>query len=708
MLSPLEIDAPPRILVADEDTAFLLLIQKALEKSEFVVTTCTHGEEAVEAFVEIQPDLVLLGVNLPGMEGVQTCKAIRKRLDGQSVPILLIAAQGDRVPTECGDQAGATDFFTKPLDFGLFTHRARHLVNASRAFSELRYNRDSLARVQRMAKLGSFSLDVETNQAHWSDELYSILGLDSARQPPSNEVFVELIHPQDRQLVDQVVKQAVDTSKNFALEYRLLTRDGDVRHVRHHGEPVMDGRGHLVFTGVVQDTTDHVRAIDRVRQLADFDGLTGLTNRRHFESRLIDTLKHARKSQSLVAVMMIDVDRFKRINETLGHTAGDHILQVVADRLNSLVRNSDCIARKDSTDGEMEVARIGGNEFTLLLPRIVHPTDAGRVAQRIIEALPEPIELEDQSVTLHASVGISVYPIDGAESETLLRQADRAMSFAKSQGGNRFQYYTESLNETSLRRLVLESKLRDAVHDDRFHLLYQPRIDLRSGRVVGMEALLRWVEPELGFVSPDEFIPLAEEIGCISEIGRWVLGEACRQNKAWQDQGLQPVPVAVNVSSRQFSDTDLLELVTQVLKESDLDPRYLEIEITESVMVEDEVATTRTLEALRALGIRIALDDFGTGFSSLSYLRRLPLDILKVDRAFVMDLPEDDDAKGIIAAIIVMAHVLDLQVIAEGVETEEQKSFLRSIDCDEMQGYYFSEPVKPESFEALLRDTSTN
>jgi len=405
---------------------------------------------------------------------------------------------------------------------------------------------------------------------------------------------------------------------------------------------------------------------------------------------------------------MIDVDRFKRINETLGHTAGDHILQVVADRLNSLVRNSDCIARKDSTDGEMEVARIGGNEFTLLLPRIVHPTDAGRVAQRIIEALPEPIELEDQSVTLHASVGISVYPIDGAESETLLRQADRAMSFAKSQGGNRFQYYTESLNETSLRRLVLESKLRDAVHDDRFHLLYQPRIDLRSGRVVGMEALLRWVEPELGFVSPDEFIPLAEEIGCISEIGRWVLGEACRQNKAWQDQGLQPVPVAVNVSSRQFSDTDLLELVTQVLKESDLDPRYLEIEITESVMVEDEVATTRTLEALRALGIRIALDDFGTGFSSLSYLRRLPLDILKVDRAFVMDLPEDDDAKGIIAAIIVMAHVLDLQVIAEGVETEEQKSFLRSIDCDEMQGYYFSEPVKPESFEALLRDTSTN
>lgn len=708
MLSPLDIDRAPRILVVDDDATFLLLIRKAMESSGFVVTTCSSGTIALETFEQAEPDVVLLDENLSDMDGTRVCRELRNRMDDHSLPILLVTAGGDPNAISRGYDAGATDFLTKPVDWELFSHRARYLVKASRAMSELRYNRASLASAQRMAKLGSYTFDAETNQFHWSTELYSILGLNPESDEATGEAFLGLIHPEDRDHVLEVILQAVEANKNFAVEHRLQLRNGDVRHVRQRAEPVEDGRGHQIVTGIMQDTTDHARAMDQIRYLANFDGLTGLTNRRQFKARLMDTLKHARSSKSLVAIMMLDIDRFKLINETLGHTSGDQILQVVADRVNGLVRASDCMARTDLGDWDPEVARIGGDEFTLLLPRIAHPTDAGRVAQRILEALPEPIDVDDQRVTLHASIGISIYPIDGNEAESLLRQADRAMSFAKSHGGNSFQYYTESLNATSLRRLVLESKLREAVDQERLHVLYQPKVDLRSGDVVGMEALLRWIEPELGFISPAEFIPLAEEIGCISKIGRWVLTEACRQNRQWQDAGFAPLAVAVNVSSRQLSDTDLESVITEVLDETGLEPQYLEIEITESAMVEDEEATTRTLGRLREIGVRVALDDFGTGFSSLSYLRRLPLDTLKVDRSFVMDLPDDDDANGIVAAIVAMAHVLDLKVIAEGVETEGQRGFLRGIDCDEMQGYLFSKPLKPGDFEAYLRAKSAS
>lgn len=706
MLSPFDIDRAPRLLVVDDDVTFLLMTRKAMEKSGFVVTTLTSGEEALEVWAELQPDLVLLDINLPGIDGTVVCKELRKTMDDSVLPILLVTAGTDKDAIRRGYDAGATDFLTKPFDWTLFSHRAKYLVRAGRGMSELRYNRASLATAQRIAKLGSFTYDTETNESLWSSELYSILGLDPEVDRASRELFSELVHPDDREHVTSVTEEALRANKSFTVEHRLLVRDGDIRHVRHCGEPLEDGLGHKIVTGVVQDMTDHARAIDQIRYLANFDGLTGLTNRRQFKVRLVDTLNHAKLSKHLVAVMILDIDRFKLINDSLGHGAGDRILQVVADRINSQVRGSDCVGRLEADDGIAEVARVGGDEFTLFLPRIAHTTDAGRVAKRIIEAIPEPIDIDGQRVTLRASIGISIYPLDGEDSETLLREADRAMSHAKSQGGDGFQYYTESLNATSLRRLALESKLGDVIEREQLHVLYQPKCNIQSGEVIGMEALLRWNEPDLGFISPDEFIPLAEEIGCISGIGRWVLHEACRQSREWLDRGLEPVPVAVNVSSRQFSDTDLVQVVTEVLEETRLEPRYLELEITESAMLVDEEATTRALTEIRGLGIQISLDDFGTGFSSLSYLRRLPVDTLKIDRSFVMDLPDDPDSKGIVAAIIAMAHVLKLRVIAEGVETEEQRDFLRSVECDEMQGYLFSKPVMPDEFATFLRASS--
>lgn len=692
----------PRLLVVDDDQTFLLMIRKVMEKSNFIVLTCGTGQDALDICKDITPDVILLDIRLPDISGIEVCGTLRQTMDDTILPILLVTADGDRDTIAKGYEAGATDFLAKPLDWKLFAHRAQYLVRASRAMSELRLNRASLATAQRIAKIGNFSYDVDTNESHWSPELYSILGLDSNQHRAHPDTLASLIHPDDRDHVKSNTEKALLTNKSFSTDHRMLLRNGDVRHVRHYAEATEDALGKRIVTGVIQDTTDHTRAMDQIRYLANFDGLTGLTNRRQFNTRLMDTVRHARTKRHLVAVIIVDVDRFKLVNDSLGSSAGDQILQVVADRVNEQVRNSDCVARLDGDEASFEIARVGGDEFTLLLPRIAHPTDAGRVAQRILESISTPIEVDGQRVTLGASIGISIYPIDGESAEALIANADRAMSHAKRQGGNSFQYYTESLNATSTRRLILESKLRDAVDANRLHLVYQPKCDLRSGDVIGMEALLRWEEPNLGFVSPDEFIPLAEEIGCISKIGRWVLYEACRQNKEWQDQGLAAVPVSVNVSSRQFSDTDLLRVVKDVLARTELEPQWLELEITESAMVEDEAATTLALRQIRELGIRISLDDFGTGFSSLSYLRRLPLDTLKIDRSFVMDLPDDPDARGIVEAIIAMAHVLDLDVIAEGVETEEQRDFLRSIDCDEIQGYLISKPVLPESFARFL------
>jgi diguanylate cyclase (GGDEF)-like protein len=702
MRGSLEKNRASRLLVVVDDQTFLLMIRKVMSNSGFIVVACNNGQDALEICRDITPDMILMDVCLPGASGIEICRQIRQTTDYATLPILLVTANSDREIVRDGYEAGATDFLTKPLDWNLFTHRAEYLVQAGRAMGELRVNRSFLATAQRIAKIGSFTYDVETQESQWSSELYSILGLDPERHRAHPDTLTHLIHPDDLEHVKVVSEQALRDSKSFSIEHRLVLHDGSIRHVRHYAEATEDLMGTGVVTGVLQDTTDHVHAIDQIRYLANFDGLTGLTNRRQFNARLTETMQHARSSRNLVAVIIVDVDRFKLINDSLGHSAGDQILQVVAERVNRQVRNSDCVGRLDGGDTDVEIARVGGDEFSLMLPRIVHPTDAGPVAQRILETLREPIDVDGQNLTLSASIGISIYPIDGETTETLIANADRAMSHAKSQGGNSFQYYTESLNATSTRRLVLESKLRNAVEQNRLHLVYQPKVDLRSGRVIGMEALLRWVEPDLGFVPPDEFIPLAEEIGCISKIGRWVLLDACRQNKEWQDRGLGSVPVSVNVSSRQFSDTDLLEVVTEVLEETGLEPQWLELEITESAMLEDEVTTTQTLKLIRERGVRVSLDDFGTGFSSLSYLRRLSLDTLKIDRSFVMDLPDDDDAKGIFEAIIVMAHVLGLTVIAEGVETEEQRDFLRSIECDEIQGYLVSKPVPPDEFTHFL------
>jgi len=432
-------------------------------------------------------------------------------------------------------------------------------------------------------------------------------------------------------------------------------------------------------------------AEDRIRYLAHYDELTGLTNRNMFGQRLGHAIAQARRSGEPLAILFLDLDRFKNINDTLGHAAGDSVLREVAKRLRGCLRESDT------------VGRLGGDEFVVLLETTPQPMHSVAVAQKLLAALVRPFTIEGQDFHLTASIGISAYPADANDIEGLLRNADIAMYRAKEQGKNNYQFYSAQMSVRTLERLTMESDLRHALERNEFVLYYQPKVDVGSQRITGMEALLRWRHPSRGLVRPLQFIPLAEETGLIVAIGDWVLRTACAQNKSWRERGLPPVRIAVNLSARQFTHKNvLLQDVERVLNETGLDPSALELEITESMVMDDPEHTTILLNRLRATGVNIAIDDFGTGHSSLSYLKRFPIDSVKIDQSFIKDLPGSGYDAAIIQAIIVMAHGLGLKVIAEGVETGEALGFLRAHGCDEVQGHYFSEPVPEHEFARLV------
>jgi len=446
-----------------------------------------------------------------------------------------------------------------------------------------------------------------------------------------------------------------------------------------------------VFVAIIQDITARKHAEARLVYLANYDTLTDLPNRVLLGQRLTKALEEAEYNERLVAVLFIDLDRFKVINDTLGHDSGDELLKVVARRLNEAVRPGDT------------VARYGGDEFVIVLAHVAHIDDVTRVVHKILGRLSPAITIGGRELFVTPSIGITLYPFDDRTGEELLRNADSAMFHAKEQGGNTFRFYTTELNARAERRLTLETSLRHALDRGEFELHYQPQVDLVSSQILGAEALIRWQHPDWGLVSPAEFIPLAEETGLILPIGEWVLAEACAQARAWHDAGHAGLRIAVNLSGRQLSQKDLPGIVASTLKRCGVVRGTLELEITESLLMQDLEQTADTLEALVALGVTVSMDDFGTGYSSLSYLKRLPIDVLKIDQSFVRDIGVDPDDAAIVQAIIAMAHSLGIKVVAEGVETAEQLAFLRQYRCDSMQGYYFSRPVPPEQFAELLR-----
>ncbi len=700
----------PKVLVVDNEPYLLRLAEVALGDKGFAVITAENGKEALSIFPIARPDLVLLDMSMPIMDGCEACSRLRRLPTGQHVPILMMTGHDDAESIQRSYDAGATDFVVKPVNWMILCHRLEYMLRASRSAAELRQSQSKLATAQRLARLGYWEWDLETNRLALSRDLYRILG----REPGETRIsaFEDLLghlHPGDRTRLEASLTELLDDLQPREIGYRVVLPDGSERFVEQQAEPTLDDKGQLLrILCTVQDVTERKEAEQRIRFLAYYDALTDLPNRRSFAQRLDRALGAAQRQKRQMGVMFLDLDRFKRINDSLGHSAGDQLLQEVSERLLGCVRATDCVGRPVEEGSERRlIARLGGDEFVFLLSEISSGEDAARVAQRVVDSLADSFTLNGQEVFLTASIGIALYPEDGRDADTLIKNADTAMYAAKSQGGNTYRYYAESMNATALERLMLESDLGKAVERGELLLHYQPQFDI-DRRLVGAEALVRWQHPERGMVSPGEFIPLAEKTGLIAGIGEWVLETACAQAAAWRATDHPLERMAVNVSSRQLEHKEFPQHLARILDETGLEPGCLELELTESSLMEDADEAVRMLKALKAMGVRLSIDDFGTGYSSLSYLMRFPLDALKIDRSFLNGIPEEADHVAIASAIIAMSRSLRLKVVAEGVETEEQVEFLRRMGCDEMQGFLLARPMPAEELGRLLVKTGGN
>ena len=670
----------PTILIADDDPLSRLFVRNALEPAGMTVAEATGGQDALVKFEALAPDLVVLDIMMPDMDGYLTCSRLRTLPRGKRVPILILTGLDDAHSIAQAYQHGATDFITKPVNATILCHHVRYMLRTNNVLHALIRSESRLELAQRIARIGNWDWNPKTNRLSMSNELCRLLGVRPQDFGGTFEAFLNLIHPDDRPVVTGALERLVSQHTPCDIDHRVVLPNGT----------------DFIITARKQ-------AERAIHQLAYYDSLTGLANRVLFKDRLSNALSYAERYHQHLATLFIDLDRFKVINDTLGHTVGDRLLTHVAERLSESVRQSDSVGRHADHEPTHALARLGGDEFTILLTALPTPEDAGRVARRILEALAHPLSIDGHEIFISASIGISIFPSDGATVEALLKNADTAMYHAKEQGRNNCQFYSSGLNAAAAERLDLENELRRALEREEFVVFYQPKLNIHSRKILGAEALVRWKHPKRGLVPPGVFLNAAIDTGLIRPMDEWVLREACRQVKAWETAGLPPITVSANVSNSLFHGRTLPATVADALRDSGLNPSQLELELTESIAMRDVEASVTMLEGLRTMGVRLSIDDFGTGYSSLSYLQRFPLSRLKIDQSFVRDLLTNENNVKITRAIIAMAHSLNLSVLAEGVETEGQLARLREEGCDEVQGYLFSRPVCAEDFEKLLR-----
>ncbi len=693
-----------RILVIDDDATARALMRAALRKAGFDVTLAEGGEAGIRTFLGGAFDMVMLEVDMPDMSGHEVCRTLRAAAD-PLLPIVMVTGMDDVASVEHAYQAGATDFIAKPINWALLGHRVKYLLRGQQSLQALRIADARTSAILRAIPDLLFELDSDGRYIDYhsprSDLLY----------PPAEnfigKTVAEVMPPEVAGLCMSALQVAAKKGSATGQQFELRLPHGtfwfELSVSRKDNAP----GDRPSFILLSRDITERKEAEQKIARLAFFDGLTGLPNRLSFVERVDREIRRAKRAGEKLGVLFMDLDGFKAINDTMGHSAGDLALQWAAERLRQGVRPADMVSRSTSAWGglpgaEVELARLGGDEFTALIIDVKRPQDALVVAHRILNVMRRPFILQDREVILTASVGIAMYPQDGEDAATLLKHADTAMYLAKDVGRDNCQFYSSSLTEMALKRMALETDLRLALERQEFSLVYQPQFDVASGRISSVEALLRWTRAGHGSVPPVEFIAVAEQCGLILPIGQWVLHRACNDAVQWQAAGLD-VSVAVNLSPQQFKDPQLVKMVADTLAQSGLNPERLELEITEGAVMEDTVATLATLHAFRRRGVRIALDDFGTGYSSLSYLKRMPLSSLKVDRSFVTGLPGDAENHAIVRAILAMADSLGLSVTAEGVETLEQAQALKAMACEFLQGFFFSRPVVAEHVPHLLR-----
>jgi len=691
------------IMLIDDDPVSLLVMAESLQEVGFAVIESNDGHKGLTLFAEQHPALILVDLQMPGMDGYTFCKSVRSTPLGRDIPIVVVTGVDDVESIERAYDCGATDFIIKPIRWSIFRHRIQYILRSSNAMQSVQRSSNLLAEAQRVAKLGNWTWDLNEQKLFVSEESYRIFGVPRVDPGVFHRLLMSSVHKDDKKGFDIAVQKASDgESTDFA--FLACLPNGEAKNILMH----LDGSaehlqsGHRIF-GTIQDITERRKAEESVRQLAYYDSITGLPNRDLFKEHLSMALHQAERSKEKIAVMFLDLDNFKRVNDSLGHEAGDALLKAVSERLHESLRSSDLAAR-DVADMNSSLARLGGDEFTVMLSGLHGIEHVEMIAQRILDRIAEPMMLSGNRVCVSSSIGIAIYPEDGEDLDTLLRNADAAMYEVKSQGRNGVFFYDNALRQQSHDRLELESELHTAIEQDQLTLFYQPKVDAETCQLLGFEALIRWIHPERGMVSPIDFIPVAEESGLILPMGAWVIKTACRQYQAWRKVTDTEFSVSVNLSAHQFADEHLMATIRDILIETEMPAQYLEFEITETVLMQDADAAMKILDQMKVMGLRVSIDDFGTGYSSISYLKYFPADVLKIDREFVKDLPHDEQDATITNAIILLGKALNMGIVAEGVETESQLQWMRDKGCDQIQGYLFSPPVPPERAEEMLID----
>ena len=735
--------------MVDDTPANLGVLAHVLEEQGLEVAVAQDGEEALQRACHVQPDLILLDVMMPGIDGFETCRRLKRVPALKDTPVIFMTALSDSADKLTGFRVGGVDYVTKPFEIdevlarinthlslrkmqeqlaeqNLLLQKEVHLREQIDAYLQLAYDQmeervaertaelaqanarlrdeirertraeDSLrkneSRMRRLVEsniIGVFFWETEHGISEANDAFLQLLGY-TREDLEEGRLSWHMIAPPEYEALDrQAIEEMREDGTFRPLEKEFIARDGRRVPVLVGGAALDSARESGV--AFVLDLTQRKHAEERIRYMADHDALTGLPNRALLQDRLHQAIAQAGRSNAQVAVMFIDLDYFKHINDSLGHQVGDSLLRMAATRLQHCVREGD------------SVARIGGDEFVLTLPMVSEANDAAVVAQKALDALDAPFYCDEHELHVSGSIGISLYPHDGADVETLMRTADTAMYYAKEKGRGNYQFFTPALNRAAQQRHAMTTALRHALAHDELVLYYQPQVDLMTGTIFSAEALLRWRRPGKSTIACNEFITIAEETGLILPIGEWVLRQACTQLRRWHEMGFSDMTMAVNLSPRQFFQPNFQNTIKAILDEAGVRAEFLDLEITEGVLMQRSDDNVATLRRLSGMGIKLSVDDFGTGYSSLAYLQRFPVDALKIDRSFVSGIGQDSNDTALVAAIISMAHSLRLKVLAEGVETTEQIDFLQAHGCLSAQGFYYSEPVSADDFTKLLR-----
>ena len=695
-----------RVLIVDDDAVTLMLAASAMSDAGHEALEVDSGEAAIALLKECQPDIVLLDLQMPGMGGLAFCRWLRAQPLLSALPVLVMTGLDDSATIESAFDAGASDFIAKPFNFSILSHRVRFLLRARANLLALERSRRNLADAQVIARLGSWELTRATGEAICSDQLFKVLDRDPANTEPTLANFITGVHPDERPRLEAAIEAAVSQRQPLEQILRFISRKGEPRWIHLRVRFDYDDLGRAVRShGTVQDITEQRGIEARIDYLTRHDPSTGLPNRSNFLQRL-DANLDLPPSHGNIATLHIALDRYHLISDSLGPEAVDTILKQASQRLLRCIG-----AGEQATFGppgrqtDAVLARLGGNEFILMMPGQSGPQDAARLARVMLEKLRRPFRIGEHEIMLDAHIGVAMSPIDGSTASALTHACSVATSHARNTRMTEPQFYSAELNADARMRLLLERDLRqtlNADHGNELILHYQPQFD-HDGRIEAAEALIRWQHPTLGLLPPGRFISLAEGSGLIIPLGIWVIRAACRQLRQWSEAGLRNVTIAINLASSHFLDPGLLPLLDEVTRANGIHPRQIELELTESMVMEDSDRVRSTLAHIHERGFLLSIDDFGTGFSSLRHLSFLPLDTLKIDRSFIQTMLEGTRQAAVVRGIVALAKSLGLRVVAEGVETQEQASALRGEGCDLMQGFFYARPMPAEAFALQLK-----